>query len=235
MRRFGRATYTRKPRSKVRRSRQSRCRRHRRRGRHRAADRHLRSWRSAAAEAVPRRRASPVRRPRQRADLLSPHLHRRSRRGVPPVRRVAGRGRPHVHPGGRRGDHAGRPGGADRSRSRRARRCELTCRCGRSGLPGRSVRRLRAASASSRRSIVGAWTSSRRAARSTSPARAPRSAMPRRSVCVKASGGRSNGTRQRGGYERWKGGSRVQGSKVLKVPVSPGAGRTPLEPRTPNP
>ena len=65
--------------------------------------------------------------------LLSPHLHRRSRRRLPSLRRRAGRGRPHLHPRGRRGDDAERADGADRGGGAACRRRACTCRCGRSG------------------------------------------------------------------------------------------------------
>ena len=145
--------------------------RHRRRGRHRAADRHLRARRSPAAQAVSRRRAPPVRDSRLRPDLLSPDLHRRSGRGVPVVRRGAGRRGPDVHPGRRRGHDAQRAGGADCGGSRRA--ADRVAPAGVAVLGGRRAVRRRSArrSASSRRSTAGASTSSPRAARSTSRAR----------------------------------------------------------------
>ena len=78
-------------------------RRYRRRGRHRPADGHLRPRRSPTAEAVSRRRATPIRDSRRRPDLLSPDLHRRSGRGLPAVRR-----RCRTPPGGRTSSPAGK-------------------------------------------------------------------------------------------------------------------------------
>ena len=57
----------------------------------RAADRHLRAWRSPAPEAVRRRGARPLSDAGQRQDLLPPHLHRRPGRGLPAVRRASRR------------------------------------------------------------------------------------------------------------------------------------------------
>ena len=144
----------------------------RRRGRDRAAERHLRSRRSPPAEAVPRRRAAPLRHPRRRQDLLPPDLHRRSRRRLPAVRRSpAGRG-PHLHPRRRGSADAERTDRADRAGSRTCRRRRCICRCGRSGSPAPRAKRSARRSASSRRSIAVASISSPRAAPSTSRARA---------------------------------------------------------------
>ena len=110
----------------------------RHRGDDRPADRHLRSRRSAAAEAVSRRRAAPLADAGPRRNLLPSDLHRRSRRRISPVRRTSGGGQPHLHPGGRRGDDAERAGGARSPRLRTSGRRRCTCRCGRSGSPARA-------------------------------------------------------------------------------------------------
>ena len=55
-------------------------------------------------QAVRQRRAAALRHSRRRPDLLPSDLHRRSLRGLSPVRHGAGGGRPHVHPGRRRSD-----------------------------------------------------------------------------------------------------------------------------------
>ncbi len=100
--------------------------------------------------------------------VLSPHLHRRSRRGVHPVRgSAAGRG-PHLHPRRAAVYDDERAGAADgRCAGREA---ALAAAAGVAVLDrGVAVRAdLRAAAASSRRSIAAASTSTRRAAPSTS-------------------------------------------------------------------
>ena len=126
-------------------------------------------------------RARPVSDARVGRGVLSPHLHRRSGRGLPAVRRSAGRRRaaPTSWPARatRRSTSWSRSIAAElRRRSRRG----CTCRCGRSGLAGLLCEiGLRAAAASSRRSIGGGSTSTPRAARSTPRARAPSSASRR--------------------------------------------------------
>ena len=155
------------------------------RGDDRPADRHLRTRRSAAAEAVSQRRAS-VSDPRPRRNLLPSHLHRRSGRRLPTVRRASGRGQPHLHPGRRRGDDAQRAGAliADAAGVRppglhlpvwpfwlAGAACEAVCV---------AVRHRAAASTGA------ASTSSPRAARSTSRAREPRSATRRASGFARA-------------------------------------------------
>ncbi len=70
----------------------------------------------------------------------------------------------------------------------------FTCPSGRSGLRGPRARRSACRSGSSRRSIAGVWISSRRAARSTSPGRGPKSATRRAWGFARASRGRWPGT-----------------------------------------
>ena len=117
------------------------------------------------------------------------------------MRRGAGGRGPHLHPGGRRGDDAERARAQIAAR-RGVRRRRCTCRCGRSGSPARCARRCARRSASSRRSTGAAWTSSRRAARSTSPRARGSWATRRRSACARASAARSLVPRSRDGCDR---------------------------------
>ena len=76
------------------------------RGDHCPAHGHLRSRRSAIAQAVSGRRPRPVPDSRSRRHLLSPDLHRRSRGRIPPLRRASGCGQSHLHPRRGRGHDA---------------------------------------------------------------------------------------------------------------------------------
>ena len=93
----------------------------------------------------------------------------------------------------------------------------LAVLAGRAPPARRSARR----SASSRRSIGAAWTSSRRAARSTSTAPAPSWATRRRSACERASGARWRGTRS---------GLDVDRRMAMRAPRSGVSGRQPEAP-----
>ena len=174
---------------------------HRHRADDREALRHLRARRPPPPEAVSGRGAAAIRRDRRRAYLLPSDVYRRSRRRLSPLWRGGCGGGTHLHPRGRRGEHAERARVPHRGRSRRAPAAGCICRSGRSGWPGPPARRSAVRSESSHRSTGAAWTSSRRAARSASTAPVASWASRRRLACERASGARSRGTRSGHGCE----------------------------------
>src|SRR5882672_2033849 len=100
---------------------------------------HLRTGRDAAAEALPRDRARPLRDRRLGTRVLPPGLHRRSGRRVPARSRAAGGGGGGVHHRRAELRHPAGAGGDDRAGHRRAHPA-VPCSRGAPSLAGRAVR-----------------------------------------------------------------------------------------------
>ena len=140
--------------------------------------------------------------PRRRADLLPPDLHRRSGRGLPPVRRgAAAAGRTYILAGGEV-TTLNELDGADRGGGAACRRRGCTCRCGRSGSPARRAKRVCAPFGIEPplyRRRVDFFTKSR--AFDISTARDGARLRARASACARASAARWRGIEAPGGCE----------------------------------
>ena len=153
----------------------------------RAADRHLRPGRYALPQDVSRHRARAISRcsGRARCSITSPTSTIWSRASACAAKRRRAAGRTYIlaGPAVHDAERAGRARGAGAGRQAAAR---CTCRCGRSGPRACCARWCACRCASSRRSTGAAWTSTRRAARSTRRAPERSSASRRRWIWKKA-------------------------------------------------